>query len=64
LVITPLLSGVWAWLVYLILSVLLVVLVTVLSSATARLKLNQAFKLYWGWGAVVALFALVIAVIG
>jgi NADH-quinone oxidoreductase subunit H len=63
LIITPLLPGAWAWLGYIVLSVLLVVLVTVLGSATARLKLNQAFKFYWGWGAAVAVIALVIAVI-
>jgi len=41
-----------------------VALVTVLGSATARLKLNQAFKFYWSWGAAAALLALIIAVIG
>lgn len=64
LIVTPIFNGVLLWLGYIVLSVLIVILVTVLGSATARFKLNQAFKFYWGWGAAVAVFALVIAVIG
>lgn len=64
LIVTPLLNGILAWVGYLLLSVLVVFLVTLLGSATARLKLNQAFRFYWGWGAAAAVLALVIAVIG
>lgn len=39
---------------YLLLSVLVVALVTVLAVATARLKMNQAFRFYWLWGALAA----------
>ena len=63
LYITPLFSGVLAWIAYLLLSILLVVLLTLLGTATARLKLNQAFRFYWRWGAAAALLAVVIAFI-
>jgi NADH-quinone oxidoreductase subunit H len=57
------LAGGFAWLVYLLLSLVLVVLVTVISTATARVKLNQAFKFYWSWGAAAAVLVLILAVI-
>ncbi|NMB88444.1 MAG: NADH-quinone oxidoreductase subunit H [Chloroflexi bacterium] len=64
LFILPLVSGPLAWVAYLLLSLLLVAAVTGLATATARLKLNQAFKLYWSWGAAAALVALLIAFAG
>jgi NADH-quinone oxidoreductase subunit H len=49
---------------YLCGSMLLVVLVTLVGSATARVKVHQAFRFYWSWGALAGLAALVLAVIG
>jgi NADH-quinone oxidoreductase subunit H len=63
LFLSPLAGGLAAWLVYLLVSLALVVLVTVVGTATARLKLNQAFGLYWSWGAALAVAVLIIAVI-
>lgn len=63
LFISPL-GGLGAWVAYLLLSIIVVILVTILSAATARYKLNQAFRFYWRWGAVAAVLVLVIAVIG
>lgn len=62
--ISPIMSGLVAWVAYLLLSILLIVLVTLLGTATARLKLNQAFRFYWRWGAAAAVLAVVIAFIG
>ena len=45
-------------------SMLVVVLVTLVASATARLKIHQAFRFYWSWGTLAGLAALVLAVIG
>lgn len=64
LFLAPLGGGWLAWVVYLLISLALVALVTVLGAATARLKLNQAFKFYWSWGAAAALLALILAVVG
>jgi NADH-quinone oxidoreductase subunit H len=63
LFITPIASGWLAFLLFLALSVLVIVLVTIIGNATARIKLNQAFRFYWGWGTAAAVVALVIAVI-
>lgn len=63
LIVSPLLGGFAAWLAFLLLSILLVILVTVLNTATARIKLNQAFSFYWRWGTVVAVLVLIFAVI-
>jgi NADH-quinone oxidoreductase subunit H len=41
----------------------LVALISFIAATTARLKLNQAFKFYWTWGALAALAAVVAAVI-
>jgi len=49
---------------YLCGSMLLVVLVALTASATARLKVHQAFRFYWSWGALASVAALVLAVIG
>jgi NADH-quinone oxidoreductase subunit H len=56
----PIIHGTIGLVVYLLVSVLIVVLVTVLSSATARLKLNQAFRFYWSWGAAAAALVLIV----
>jgi len=64
LIISPLTTGFAAWVLFLLVSIAAVILVTVLGTATARLKLNQAFNLYWQWGAAAAVLVLVIAVIG
>jgi NADH-quinone oxidoreductase subunit H len=63
LFLAPLAGSLWALALFLLLSLTLVVMTTVLGAATARLKLNQAFKLYWSWGAGVAVLALIAAVI-
>lgn len=49
--------------VYLVVGVILVALVTVLAVATARLKMNQAFRFYWLWGALAAVAAFAAAFI-
>lgn len=41
----------------------LVALVSFLAATTARLKINQAFKFYWTWGALAALATVVAALI-
>jgi NADH-quinone oxidoreductase subunit H len=64
LFISPITGGLTAWLAFLVLSLILVVLLTLIGTATARLKINQAFRFYWGWGAAAAVLAVVIAVIG
>jgi NADH-quinone oxidoreductase subunit H len=63
LVVSPLLAGLSAWVAFLALSFLLVILVTVLNTATARIKLNQAFTFYLRWGVVAAVLVLIVAVI-
>ena len=60
---SPLAGSLAAWPVYLLLSLLTVVLITIIGTATARLKLNQAFRFYWSWGALAALLAMIIAVV-
>jgi NADH-quinone oxidoreductase subunit H len=64
LFISPVTGGLMTWLAFLVLSLILVVLLTLIGNATARLKVNQAFRFYWGWGAAAAVLAVVIAVIG
>jgi NADH-quinone oxidoreductase subunit H len=64
LFLSPLAGGFGAWIVYLLVCLVLIVLVTVVGTATARVKLNQAFRFYWSWGAIAAVLALVVAVIG
>lgn len=66
LFVSPQVSGMAAWvgwIAYLLLSFVLIVLVTMVGNATARLKLNQAFRFYWRWGALISLAAVVIAVV-
>jgi NADH-quinone oxidoreductase subunit H len=42
---------------YLLISFGLVILMTVLAVSTARLRVNQAFRFYWLWGALAAIAA-------
>ena len=63
LFISPIAAGFGSWIAYLVLSIILIILVTLVGTATARLKLNQAVRFYWRWGAAAAVLALVIAVI-
>lgn len=53
-----------AWATYLALSLVLVGLVTVVAATTARLRVNQAFRFYWRWGAMLALISVVGAALG
>lgn len=48
-------------LVFVLLSSVLVLLLTLLASSTARLKLSQATGLMWKWGGTVAVIALIAA---
>jgi len=57
------LSPAWAWGLYLLVSLAVVVLVTVLAASTARLKVHQAFRFYWTWGALAAVAAFLAAAI-
>jgi NADH-quinone oxidoreductase subunit H len=50
-----------AGLFYLLGSVALLALITLLATATARLTVQQAFRFYWSWGAFAAAVALVLA---
>ena len=43
--------------VYLLVSVAVIVLMTLLSASTGRLKTYQAFRFYWTWGVLVAVAA-------
>lgn len=63
LFLSPITSGWVTGVAYLLLSVLLIVLITLIGNATARLKLNQAFRFYWSWGAAAAAVAIVFAFI-
>ncbi len=58
-----LISGGLGLIWYVLISLVLVVLVTVLAVSTARLRLNQAFRFYWLWGALTAAAAFAAAVI-
>ena len=44
---------------YLAVGVVLVAAVTVLANSTARLRLAQAFRLYWLWGGIASAATLV-----
>lgn len=62
-IILPTFAKGWgAFLIFLLLSVLIVALVSLLSASTARIKIDQAFKFYWKWGAAASLAALIAAV--
>lgn len=49
------------WLAFLIGSGTLIAVITLVATATARLTVRHAFRLYWSWGAAAAVLALVIA---
>ena len=63
LVVTPFSTGIVGWLLFLVVSIIVIFLLTLLGTATARLKLNQAFSFYWRWGAIAAVMAVVVAII-
>ncbi len=48
---------------YLVASLVVVFIVTLIAVATARLKVNQAFRFYWSWGAAAAALAFVTALV-
>ncbi len=48
---------------YLLLGAVLMGLVTLLAASTARLKVHQAFRFYWSWGAVAAVLAFIVAAV-
>ncbi len=52
-----------AWGLFILMSVILVGLTSLLAVSTARIKVHQAFRFYWGWGALAAILALVAAMI-
>ena len=54
-------SGIVNAVVYVVLSFVLVLLLTLLASSTARLKVSQATSLMWKWGGTVAAIALIAA---
>lgn len=64
LFLAPVAGSLGTWVLYLLLSLALVVGVTLLSAATARLKLNQAVRFYWSWGAAAAALILLVAMVG
>jgi NADH-quinone oxidoreductase subunit H len=64
LFLSPVAGSLAGWGLYLLLSLALVVGVTLLGAATARLKLNQAFGFYWSWGAAAAGLVLIVAILG
>ena len=49
---------------YLCGSMVLVVLIAAVAAATARLRVDQAFRFYWRWGALAGLAALGLAAVG
>ena len=49
--------------IYVLCALVLIFLTTGLAAATARLKVQHAFKFFWSWGAAAALLAIVVAVI-
>jgi NADH-quinone oxidoreductase subunit H len=63
LIVTPFFTGIVSWLLFLVISFVVIFLLTVLGTATARLKLNQAFSFYWRWGAITAVLAVAVSVI-
>ncbi len=48
---------------YLLLGAVLMGLVTLLAASTARLKVHQAFRFYWSWGAAAAVLAFIVAAV-
>lgn len=61
ILVPPLANGVVALVVFLLVATLSVIVLTVLSAGTARVKVPQAMRFYWRWGLVVGLIALVAA---
>jgi NADH-quinone oxidoreductase subunit H len=51
------------WALYFLISTAVVVFMTLLAASTARIKVHQAFRFYWTWGALAAAVAFVAAAI-
>jgi NADH-quinone oxidoreductase subunit H len=51
------------WALYFLISSAVVVFMTLLAASTARIKVHQAFRFYWTWGALAAVAAFVVAAI-
>jgi NADH-quinone oxidoreductase subunit H len=49
--------------IYILCALVLIFLTTGLASATARLKIQNAFSFFWSWGAAAAVLAIVVALI-
>ena len=56
-------SLVAALVIYIFCTLVLIFLTTGLASATARLKIQNAFSFFWSWGAAAAVLAIVVALI-
>jgi NADH-quinone oxidoreductase subunit H len=56
-------SLVAALVIYILCALVLIFLTTGLASATARLKIQNAFSFFWSWGAAAAVLAIVVALI-
>ncbi len=48
---------------YLVINITVVSLLTLLAASTARIKIRQAFRFYWTWGALASLLTLIVAFI-
>jgi formate hydrogenlyase subunit 4 len=48
---------------YLVGSVIVAMLVTLVAASTARLRIEQAFRFYWTWGALAAVAAFASAIL-
>jgi NADH-quinone oxidoreductase subunit H len=57
-------TGTWIgdFAIYTSLSLVLVILLTILATGTARLKIQQAARFYWRWGMGLSLVALILGV--
>ena len=56
-------SLVAALVIYILCALMLIFLTTALAAATARLKIQNAFRFFWRWGAAAAVLAIVVALI-
>jgi formate hydrogenlyase subunit 4 len=57
-------TGTWIgdFVIYTGFSLVLVILLTILATGTARLKLQQAARFYWRWGMGLSLVALIMGI--
>jgi len=56
-------SLVAALVIYILCALMLIFLTTALAAATARLKIQNAFRFFWRWGSVAAVLAILVALI-